>query len=327
MLTWIDDTEIVLTHRRVDKVKLSNVYVSCDLENLTGSNKKEKELEYISSDLLIEKQGSYLISGDEQQGKTSLLKNCFKEYSLKGYLCIYLDAKKISNSDIDECLRLEVASQYDNLELSNLLNFENKILLIDNIDEIKLNAKYRSLFLEKASVIFTNIIITCNSSFKYITPEINELNSFEKYELLGLGHKKRAEIVEKWISLGVEESIDERDLYEQCDDVKERLDAIIRKNIVPPKPFYVLILLQMFEAYAQQNLELTSHGHCYQQLVYQSFDNAGIPKNEIDMYLNVLTELAWDIHLNNDGLNNKQLTVFFDNYHEKYLSVNHEAII
>ncbi|HEN3606859.1 TPA: toll-Interleukin receptor, partial [Yersinia enterocolitica] len=141
--------------------------------------------------------------------------------------------------------------------------------------------------------------------------EVPELKVYHKYELLGLGHKKRAEIVEKWISLGVEEFIDERDLYAQCDDFKYRLDSIIRKNIVPPKPIYVLILLQMFEAYSQQNLELTSHGHCYQQLVYQAFDNAGIPKDEVDRYLNVLTELAWDIHLNQDGLDQYQVKDFF----------------
>ncbi|HEN3663719.1 TPA: toll-Interleukin receptor, partial [Yersinia enterocolitica] len=106
-----------------------------------------------------------------------------------------------------------------------------------------------------------------------------------------------------------------------------RLDSIIRKNIVPPKPIYVLILLQMFEAYSQQNLELTSHGHCYQQLVYQAFDNAGIPKDEVDRYLNVLTELAWDIHLNQDGLDQYQVKDFFIKYTEKYLSVDSELII
>ncbi|HCD1470866.1 TPA: toll-Interleukin receptor, partial [Enterobacter hormaechei] len=160
-----------------------------------------------------------------------------------------------------------------------------------------------------------------------ITAEIPELNNYKQFELRGFGHQKRAEIVEKWVALGVEESISEEVLFEECDDFNARLDAIIRKNIVPPKPIYVLILLQMFEAYTQQNLELTSHGHCYQQLVYQAFDNSGIPKKEFDRYLNVLTELAWAIHTKQGGLNSDELDIFFDSYKKIYLGVDEDTVI
>lgn len=56
----------------------------------------------------------------------------------------------------------------------------------------------------------------------------------------------------------------------------------------------------MFEANAQLNLDLTSYGHCYQQLIYQSFDKAKILKNDFDKYLNVLTELSWEIFKEKD---------------------------
>lgn len=142
-----------------------------------------------------------------------------------------------------------------------------------------------------------------------------------------MGHSKREELIEKWISLGKEESIDDQTLYSTCDEFKIKLNSIIRKNIVPPKPVYVLILLQMFEAYSKQNLELTSYGHCYQQLVYQSLSNAKVPNNEFGKYINVLTELAWEIHLNNGSLASGNLNVFFTKYQDMYLSVDWQVIV
>ena len=129
-------------------------------------------------------------------------------------------------------------------------------------------------------------------------------------------------MVKKWVSLGVEESISDTDLYAQCDDLVAKLDTVIRKNIVPSKPFYILVFLQIFEAYTKQNLELTSSGHCYQQLIYQAFDHVAIPKNEVEKYLNVLTELAWAIHKNENGLNHSQLNEFFNYYNNTFLTVN-----
>lgn len=324
-LQWIEDTEIVLTHRRVNKIKLSDVYISSDMES--EKFLESKNIEIHSSDIIFTKPNKYLISGEEQQGKTSLLKHAFMRFLKSGAVPIYLVAKDINKSDITKSLAAALKSQYVNLDLEQFLALPEKVLLIDDFNEIGLNTKYRASFLASINDLFTQVIMTCHSSFSYISPETPELNDYEKYELLGLGHIKRAELIEKWISLGVEESIDERTLYNQCDDVKDRLDTIIRKNIVPPKPIYILMLLQMFEAYAQQNLELSSHGHCYQQLIYQAFDHARIPKKEIDKYLNVLAELSWVLHKNGGAVNQHQLDAFFIEYGKTYLPVDGTKVI
>ena len=141
--------------------------------------------------------------------------------------------------------------------------------------------------------------------------DIPPLLNFTKAEILGLGHKKREKLIQKWVSLGIEETIQEKDLYERCDDLKERLNTIVKRNIVPSKPIYILMMLQMFEAHKNLNLELSSHGHCYQQLIYQSFENAKINEREYDKYLNVLTELAWRIFVKESDLNAYELEEFF----------------
>lgn len=322
---WIDDTEVVLTHRKVSKVKLSDIYVDVDLEGDLGNS--ATDIEVISSKRVFENTDFYLISGEEQQGKTSFLKQAYKNLIQSGCVAIYLDAKEIKKSNIDVLLESVLKDQYDNLTVSGLDEISKKTLLIDNLDELGINSKFRAKLLNDINSKFNHVIVTCDLPFTFVVGEIPELGDYRRHEMLGLGHRRRAEIVEKWVSLGIEECIGETELYHKSDELKGRLDSIIRKNIVPSKPIYVLMLLQMFEAYAQQNLDLTSHGHCYQQLVYKAFDNAGIPQGEVAKYLNVLTEISWKIYKNNGNLNREQLDSFFTEYGKVYLPVNQQVVM
>ena len=62
---------------------------------------KSNEVEYINSDVIIGDPKYYLITGEEQQGKTSLLKNTFRKLAEGGSPVIYFDAKNIKTSDIN----------------------------------------------------------------------------------------------------------------------------------------------------------------------------------------------------------------------------------
>jgi hypothetical protein len=157
--------------------------------------------------------------------------------------------------------------------------------------------------------------------------EISALDNYETVDLLGFGHKNREELVKKWLSLGQQESISDTDLYRKCDKATARLNIIIKRNIVPAKPIYVLMLLQMFEANTQLKTELTSYGHCYQQLIYQTFENARIRSSDFDKYLNVLSELAWWILYNDRNPNDHELNIFFEDYCKKFLPVNKKEVI
>lgn len=324
-LRWLDDTEVILTHRKVTRVKLTDIYVYPDIK-VIADNQKDK-VEIIPSSKISTADGYKIFFGDEQQGKTTFLKRTFLDLLKSAKLPIYLQAKDIKQSNLNDVVKHAVENQYDNLNLDEYLKLENKVLLIDDLSEIGLNDKFRAKFLADVNSAFNCVIITANSSFSFICHEVNELSNYSDYILLDFGHEKRAEIIEKWVALGNEECISEDELFRTCDDIKGRLDLIVRRNIVPARPIYLLMLLQMFEAYSQQNLELTSYGHCYQELIYQSFKNAGIQQKDVNQYINVLTELAWAIHLNGDGLNHHKLDEFFDNYEKTYLKVDRNNVM
>ncbi|EPF6653269.1 NACHT domain-containing protein, partial [Pseudomonas aeruginosa] len=323
---WLEDTEIILTHRKVDKVKLGNIYVYPDIELDPGLN-KSLEIEIFESSKLTKDKGLYIVLGEEQQGKTSLLKRIFHDTAISGKLPLYIDAELVNRTDLERLIQKEVERQYINLPPDEFMAHPDRIILLDNLDRIGLNSKHRNLFIENITAQFDWVISTCHAAFNYISAEIPALSTYKVADLLGFGNKKREEVIRKWISLGVEESIDDSLLYSRCDELKNQLNIVIKRNIVPPKPIYVLMLMQMFEAYAQQNIELTSYGHCYQQLIYQSFEKAKISGRDYEKYLNVLTEISWEIFLNNGGINQNQTDDFFQNYGTKYLSVNKEEIL
>lgn len=323
--SWLKDTEITLSHRNVSKVDLDQIYVVPDIECQYVEN--EKKININSAKKLLETKDRFLVSGEEQQGKTSLLKYYFRQLLKAEKLPIYLDASTIKKSEVEQFLSKPLSEQYNELSIEKYLAHENRVLLIDNIDSIPLNEKFRSLFLENLNKYFDQVIITCHTTFSYIHREIDALDCYKAFDLLSLGHKKREEMARKWLSLGQEESISDIELYEQCDEVKARLNTIIKRNIVPPKPIYILILLQMFEANTQLNTELTSYGHCYQQLIYQTFENAKIHSSDFEKYLNVLSELAWWILVHDKKPNEHQLDYFFASYSKKYLPVKKDEVI
>lgn len=323
---WIEDTEITLTHRKVDRIRLSDVYVIPDVRRVENSNSKDT-ICIDSAIKIINTPGHYIVAGDEQQGKTSLLKFFLKRLSDVDTLILYIDATEINKSDADYIVNKMLSQQYDIKVRDEFDKASHKALLIDNIDRINLNQQYRNVFIENIGRIFDFVICSCDSSFFYVLGENPAFCNYNQYELLGFGNVNREELIKKWISLGVEENINDTELYSQCDEIKQRLDSLVKKNIVPRKPIYILMLLQIFEAHSKLDLDLTSYGHCYQQLIYQSFDKAEIHKSDFDKYLNVLTELAWRIFVTNNNLNDQQICSFFDDYCNTYLSVERETVI
>jgi len=321
--SWLSDTEIVLSHRKVNQVSLGDIYIVPDVE-MDNSNDL---VDIKPAKYLLQKLGRHIISGEEQQGKTSLLKYLYKELLKQSLVPVYIDALDIKKASAEQEISKALREQYESLGFESFNENDKSVVLIDNIDEVGLNKKFKSKFLEEVNQITENTFVTCHSSYTFIYGDTPALDEYDRVEIMGLGNKKREELVQKWISLGVEESIEDEELYVRCDELKARLNIVIKKNIVPPKPVYVLMLLQMFEANAQLNLDLTSYGHCYQQLIYQSFDKANIDKPDFDKYLNVLTELAWKIFQNEADLNIHQIDEFFKNYSIIYLAVDKEEVL
>tara|TARA_R110000787_G_scaffold67400_1_gene150986 strand:+ start:461 stop:1555 length:1095 start_codon:yes stop_codon:yes gene_type:complete len=195
---WLNDTEIELSHRRVSKVILDNVYVVPDLKVLDED--MDRVSKSVSANHVLEKKNASLVFGDEQSGKTSLCKYYFKELIKRGYFPLYIQGSDVKSADsamlISNVSKEQYSSEFDYQDA------KHKVLIIDNFSNNKLNKKYQNKFVEKIKNEFEKIIIFAIDSFQYVSHEIEELNDFECYEILNFGNVKRTELIEKWITLG-----------------------------------------------------------------------------------------------------------------------------
>ncbi|WP_253453394.1 hypothetical protein [Neisseria perflava] len=158
---------------------------------------------------------------------------------------MFLSAEDIKSSNIEKEISNQLQKQYLNISYSDFKQSNNCTILIDDFDKLKLNNSAKDKLLNQLTDTFKKVIITATDSFKYILPDLNGFDKFNRHELRLLGYQRREELIKKWISLGIEDSISDSDLYDSVCDLSEKLKIIISNNIVPSKPIYLIIFLQM----------------------------------------------------------------------------------
>ena len=86
---------------------------------------------------------------------------------------------------------------------------------------------------------------------------------------------------------------------------------------MPSYPFFVLSILAAQDMQNPLNQEISSQGYCYQALIYLYLRKEGVKNEQIDIYSNFLTELAYWIYKNDgNGLSNTN----FQDYIQYYIS-------
>ncbi|MCK4752146.1 MAG: toll/interleukin-1 receptor domain-containing protein [Planctomycetes bacterium] len=322
---WLKDTEVEYSHRRKTKLFLEDIYIAPDLKKLSDIDKIAST---ICSDEAVIAPGFKIIFGSDQSGKTSLGKQYFKYFLQKGDLPILLTADDVKKSDINKIARKAYLKQHQDSDEKSYEEALNKIIIIDDYSEMKLNIKYQNKLLDNMKELFGTIVLLASESFKFVTPEISSLDDFDRYEIMQFGNVKRAELIEKWVTLGVEETIGEKELYSNVDALKLHIDSVVKKGIVPAKPIYLITLIQVFESFSPKKVNLTSYGHCYQYLIYRALEKTKIKNTEVDSYLNFLAEFAIAVfHNDGEGFGEQDLTAFFEKYHDKYLKLDQGKVI
>lgn len=322
-LDWLLDTEVQLTHRLVDRVRLNNIYVVPDFEEYDSNNKKL--ISTVNASSILESMENYIIFGDDQIGKTSLLKYYYFQFAKAKHFIVYVDLKDKKNNitDFEKIIKRNLDSQYENLDYEYFME-NNPIILFDNFDKSILNNRTKNSLLEEFIQQNAKLIITCDFEYSYILDNFEVFDLIKRYKLMGLGNKKREELVRSWVALGQEGTIEDEQLYAEVDVLIDNINKVLQKNIVPARPIYILIILQMFEAHKKLDIELTSLGHCYQELIYKTFENARVKHNDYGKYLNVLTELAWWMFKNESSITESDLKDFFTYYDDNFLSIMSE---
>ena len=317
------------THESKPKIVAEDVFLYPELEDINA----DQDSKYSYADQLInrwEELGRTLVLGEEESGKTFLLKRAFYDIHSQGGLPIYIKASELSSvatRELDRKIALVADNQYENGEEVTYSERAKKVALLDDLDRLSGGSKNQAKLIEYLSEVFGAVIITASTRFQineYIDSSASEaLSEFDTFKIRPFGHLMRHNLIKKWCLLGGVSTKSELD--KKVHDVERTLGVILGKNLVPSKPIYLLILLQSCAQEQQAELQNSSFSQYYEYLIVKSLKEAGFRMEHLNEMFNYLSNLAWFFKgKDTSELDRTSLREFNSEFCEKYATVEFE---
>lgn len=316
---FLQDAEMLTkAHSQKEKVFLDEIFVYPELGKYNTLREYEKE---INSDELLKNLFDYpkiIIAGEGQSGKTALCKMMFKELRKKNFIPVYVyDKENQFKGKIENKISHLFHQQYGGVGINEI----DKERIIPIIDDFYL-AKNKEKHIKDLS-IYPRCIVIVDDIFGLNIKDEKLIGSFTHFKIKELKPSLRHELIKKWVSLANRE-IRGNDIYKNIDEKTELTDSILGKNIgkgiIPAYPFFILSAIVAYDTFAMPlDQEITSQGYCYQAFIYFYLRKQGVKNDEIDIYINFLTELAFYIYKEKKyELSPDDFTLFMNLYLEKY---------
>ena len=151
--------------------------------------------------------------GLERSGKSTLAKALYLGFQNKGLTPLLLQGHKIKNGHDEENLKLliasEVSEQYgpDVVEDYQQCPSDEKVLIVDDLQNAKINQSGQVALLNNLRPRLANIIALANESFflsefTQTKPEANGFIAFPTFRLRPMGYRLRGAMVDRWMGLG-----------------------------------------------------------------------------------------------------------------------------
>ena len=212
-----------------------------------------------------------LIHGEDKSGKTVIARHAFGYLIDENKPVILIDlGDSAINTNRRSLFRDAYRSQFHG-DYTLWCQRQEKTLILENMTSMP-----RLLdLLDRAQKEFDKIIVTTSSdTFYAFFKDEPRLADFEELKLETFTLQQQEQLIRKRMKV----SILEGELSDgMVDHVERRVNSIVVSDrIFPRYPFYILSILQSFEAYMPTNISITSYGHCYYVLIVASLIRAGI---------------------------------------------------
>ena len=276
-----------------DHLKLQDLFVFLRLTAIDprGLDQPQEDKSISSLEQLLSTERT-LVFGQEKTGKTALARYTYLTLVQEGKPALLLDLASINRAPSDKMFCDAYQDQFHG-DYSLWVNQRCKTLILDN-----LNATRHSLdFVDFAKDIFDNIIITVASdAFYAFFFDETRLADFQQLRIEQLTRQQQEQLIRRRLALSDTAHVPTDGLVDRAEDHVN--SVIISDKVVPRFPFFVLSILQTYEAYMPSNMSITSYGHCYYVLIFASLVRAGISHADdaINSCFNFAEHLAFDIY-------------------------------
>lgn len=322
---FLQNTELLSkAHPKKEELLLDHIFVYPELAEYRDFKKQEKR---ISSEKLLEDfhdQPKLLIAGENHSGKTTLCKKFYTELRDKNFVPIYIsDDGKSYHGKIENKISNAFQEQYGNNGMPlEEIDLDRVVLLIDDFHLAKKKER-----LIQALTPYRHQIIIVDEIFGLNLQDESLISPFKHFEIEEFNPTLRNKLIRKWLQLtdsGHDASQDVNAFYQNIDQKTELVNSALGKSlgsgIMPAYPFFILMVINTYETFSRPlDEEITSQGYCYQALIYAYLIKRGVKNDEIDTYVNFLTELANYIYQSNKHeLSPHEFGGFISQYKDKY---------
>ena len=271
------------------------------------------------SDVLNEKKT--LIQGDSQSGKSKLCSHIFLELAEKNIPVLFIDLNNIaSKKSTIEIFRLCYSEQFKG-DFDLWIGQPNKTAIFDNLSHYGNSLDHIVL----AETLFDNIIVTTSvDDYESYFKDDERLLNFSFITIKPFTHVKQERLIKKWLKFkrkNFEGAIEDGEI----DQIENNINSIVIHNkILPRYPFFILSILQTYEAFMPQDLKITAYGHCYYALILAHLIKSGVAKddNSISACFNYANHLAYEMHIKSPDLcliGYDDYEIFKDKYKERFI--------
>lgn len=297
-------------------IGLQDIFVFLPLSCYAQQTKDDKHHEEIVTNRTqLLKKKYVLIHGEEMSGKTSLGRYLFLSLVEDSHPVLYIDLEHLSGKSEEKVLHDTYQNQF-NGDYAVWKLQKNKTLILDN-----LSPDPRLIdFVVFAKSIFERVVVTLPSDkFNAFFRDDERLVDFFELQIEPLTHRLQEQLIRKRLKLSEGES---RITDGYVDQIEDRVNSvIISEKIVPRYPFFVLSILQTYEAFMPSDMRITSYGHCYYVMILANLIKAGIPHSDdsINACLHFAENLAFRIYKSEEQETALDFSRFVEDYKEKFI--------
>ena len=306
--TGLEDMGANILHPRQDRLGLRDIFVYPDLlpVNTDVALVQEKIKQSISAETVLFSTdiSHVLLEGEENSGKSALLRMYFLEFYQRGKIPLLIQGAKSTTQGGDELRSLIKRRYNETYSGKDYTQFEQldpteRVLLIDNFEFEGNDKEAQEAFFNFVHQFAGKCVVVTKDLLaleRYATTKTGSsaLRQFNAYLVQEFGHVKRDELIKRWILLGRQTrdwntpiTLGERD------HVRLIINTTIGRNLMPSFPIFLLIILQSTETAAQSSIGST-YGHYYQFLITRTLIESGVKPEDLDAYSNYISELAFN---------------------------------
>ena len=321
--SFLQNTELLAkAHSQKEKVLLEDIFVYPELVKYDDLREYEKK---DSSEKLIEDFCDYsniLIAGEDQSGKTTLCKKIFIELRKKNFIPVYISDKTNQyRGKIENKISKAYKEQYETVPIEEV----DKQRIVPIIDDFHFARNKEKLIHDLSS--YEHQIVVVDDIFGLNFKDENLIKSFTHFKIKEFVPSLRNKLIKKWTYLTDKKNdvgYNENEIYQNIDNATELVNAVLGKivgnGIMPAYPFFILTVISTYETFEKPlDLEITSQGYCYQALIYIYLRKQGVKNDEIDTYVNFLTEFAFFFYIEKKNeLSIDEFNSFMKLYLDKY---------